>query len=109
MRTVRTAVAALALISLAGCGILLPTAKDRAGKKTPEFRSGYSDGCASATAQDTNHRAEQMRDENLYKTDAHYRAGWAAGVTNCRTNTNRPANTPAAGPIPDNQPGGHPN
>jgi hypothetical protein len=109
MRIFRTAVAALALVSLAGCGILFPTAKDRAVKKSPEFRNGYSDGCGSSTAQDTNHRAEQMRDENLYKTDSRYRAGWASGFANCRTTTNRPANTPAAGPIPDNQPGGHPN
>lgn len=109
MRALRTAFAVLALVSLAGCGILLPTAKDRAAKKTPAFREGYSDGCASATVQDTNHRAEQVRDENLYKTDAHYRSGWASGFGNCRTNTNRPANTPGAGPIPDNQPGAHPN
>ncbi len=109
MRVFRPAIAVLVLISLAGCGILLPTARDRAGKKTPSFRNGYSDGCTSATIQDTNHRAEQVRDENLYKADAHYRAGWAGGFNNCRTNTNRPANTPSAGPIPDNQPGGHPN
>jgi predicted small lipoprotein YifL len=109
MRILRSAVAALALVSLAGCGILLPTAKDRAAKKSPNFRSGYSDGCASATTQDTNHRAEQVRDESLYKSDSRYRSGWASGFANCRTTTNRPANTPAAGPIPDNQPGGHPN
>jgi len=109
MRLFRSSVAVLALISLAGCGILLPNARDRAAKKSAEFRNGYEDGCSSSTAQDVNHRAEQVRDENLYKTDGRYRAGWASGFTNCRTTTNRPANTPNAGPIPDNSPGGRPN
>ncbi len=109
MRLFRSAVAAIALISLAGCGILLPSPRDRAAKKTAEFRNGYSDGCASATAQDVNHRADQQRDDNLYKTDGRYRAGWASGFNNCRTNTNSRGNMPNAGPIPDNSPGGHPN
>jgi hypothetical protein len=94
--------------ALCGCGIFLPTAKDRAAKATPEFRSGYSDGCASANAKGTNFRAEQVRDDNLYKTSAHYRSGWASGVTNCRNNNVDPRNQPNAGPLPDNSPGGHP-
>lgn len=105
---IRPAIALLAALSLSGCGILLPTAKDRAAKNTPGFRSGYSDGCASASAKNTNYRAEQVRDDNLYKTDAHYRSGWASGFTNCRNNVVDPRNQPNAGPIPDNSPGGHP-
>jgi len=77
-------------------------------KNTPGFKAGYSDGCSSANAQDTNYRAEQVRDENLYKTDKHYRSGWASGFYNCRTNLAHPVGTPNSGPIPDNQPGGHP-
>jgi len=102
------AIALLAALTLSGCGILLPTAKDRAAKNTPNFKSGYSDGCASAGTQSANYRADQVRDENLYKTDAHYRSGWASGFSNCRNNTINPRNQPNAGPIPDNSPGGHP-
>jgi hypothetical protein len=100
--------AALAL-SLAGCGILMPTARDRAAKNTPGFKSGYSDGCASATIQDVNYRADQVRDENLYKTDKHYRTGWASGFYNCRTNRTHSMTGPGSGPIPDNRPGARPN
>lgn len=95
-------------LSVAGCGILLPTQRDRAAKNTPGFKAGYSDGCASATIQDTNYRADQVRDENLYKTDKFYRSGWASGFYNCRTNRTHPMSGPGSGPIPDNQPGGHP-
>jgi len=101
-------IAVAAAISLAGCGILMPTARDRAAKKTPGFKAGYSDGCASATIQDTKYRGEQVRDENLYKTDKFYRSGWSSGFYNCRTNVSHPESTPNSGPIPDNLPGGHP-
>lgn len=107
-RLIAPSLALLAALSLAGCGILLPTQRDRAAKNTPGFKAGYSDGCASATIQDTNYRADQVRDENLYKTDKHYRSGWASGFYNCRTNRTHPMSGPNSGPIPDNQPGGHP-
>jgi hypothetical protein len=102
----RNIVILAAAFSLVGCGILFPSARDRAGRDTPGFKSGYSDGCASATIQDTNYRADQVRDENLYKTDRHYRSGWASGFYNCRTNRTHGMTNPNAGPIPDNLPGG---
>lgn len=98
------AVSITAAVLLAGCGIFLPTARDRAAKATPGFKAGYSDGCASATLQDANYRAGQIRDENMFNTDKHYRTGWTSGFTNCRTQRTQ---NPAAGPIPDNHPGGH--
>lgn len=107
-RLLAPSLALLCALSVAGCGIMMPTARDRAAKNTPGFKSGYSDGCASATIQDTNYRSDQVRDENLYKTDKHYRAGWASGFSNCRTNQTHPMSGPGTGPIPDNQPGGHP-
>jgi len=106
--TKRTLVLVVAALSLAGCGILFPTARDRAAKNTPGFKSGFSDGCASATIQDTNYRKDTVRDEELYKSDANYRAGWSSGFYNCRTNQTHTAQTPNVGPIPDNNPGGHP-
>lgn len=104
----RTLVVAVAVLSLAGCGILMPSAKDRAAKKTPGFKSGFSDGCASATNQATNYRTDLVRDEAEYKTDKHYRSGWASGFYNCRTNQTNQVYQPNAGPIPDNNPGHHP-
>ncbi len=98
----------LAAVSLAGCGILMPTSRDRAAKNTPGFKAGFSDGCASATMEQTNYRTDQVRDEALYKSDKNYRAGWASGLYNCRTNKTQQMNQPNAGPIPDNNPGGHP-
>jgi hypothetical protein len=107
-RRITSALSVLVAISLSGCGILLPSSRDRAAKNTPGFKAGYSDGCASATIQDTNYRADQVRDESLYSTDKHYRSGWASGFYNCRTNRTHPMNNSTSGPIPDNQPGGHP-
>jgi hypothetical protein len=100
------ALTAVIALSLAGCGIVLPSSRDIAAKNTPGFKSGYSDGCASATVQDTKYRKEQIRDDNLYKTDKHYRAGWASGFYNCRTNRTHGATGPDSSPIPDNHPGG---
>ena len=103
---VATAIVIALALSLSGCGILLPTQRDRAAKNTPGFKAGYSDGCASATIQDTNYRGDQVRDENLYNTDKHYRSGWASGFYNCRTNLTHGATSPSTGPIPDLHPGG---
>lgn len=96
-------------VALAGCGIVFPGPRDRANKNSPGFKSGFSDGCASATMQDTSYRNEQVRDEQLYKTDKHYRSGWASGFYNCRTNKTHAIYTPNAGPIPDSSPGAKPN
>ena len=108
MKLLTATIAVAAAVLLAGCGILMPSHRETAAKNTPGFKSGYSDGCASATVQDTTYRAEQVRDENLYKTDKYYRSGWSSGFYNCRTNLAHPVGTPNGGPIPDNQPGGHP-
>jgi hypothetical protein len=105
-KTARLAITLFAVLSLAGCGIIFPTVHQRAGRNTPGFRSGYTDGCASANSQDTNYRREQVRDASSYASDKNYRAGWASGFYNCRTVT---THDPAKGPIPDNEPGGHSN
>jgi hypothetical protein len=43
----------------------------------PEFRAGYSDGCASVNA-------ARQRDEVRFKTDAQYAQGWRDGYDICR-------------------------
>ena len=102
--TARIAFAAFAALTLAGCGIVFPSARERAMKNTPGFKAGYSDGCASANAQGTNYRNDQVRDP-AYANDRNYQLGWASGHANCRTFTTR---APTAGPIPDNNPGTQP-
>ncbi|MDE2184175.1 MAG: hypothetical protein KGJ78_14240 [Alphaproteobacteria bacterium] len=102
------AVVTLAALALAGCGIVFPSARERAARNNPNFQSGYTDGCASANQQGANYRKDAVRDDVLYKTDKAYRSGWGSGFYNCRNNVTRAPTTPGAGPIPDNSPGGQP-
>lgn len=93
--------AALAvLLALMGC----ESAADRAMKRTPDFRAGYSDGCASAGTQGANPRdTAPMRDEAAYRTNRAYRTGWGTGFNGCRTyqpGGNMPP-PPGQGPIAD--------
>src|SRR3569623_2323301 len=71
-----------ALLALMGC----ESAADRAMNRTPDFRAGYSDGCASAGTQGANPRdTDLMRDEAAYRTNRAYRTGWGTGFKGCRT------------------------
>jgi hypothetical protein len=97
------AVVAASALSLAGCGILFPSAKMRATKNTPGFRAGFTDGCAAASAAAASDTTGTVRDQRSYDTDKSYRAGWASGLANCRTQ-NSPS--PDKSPVPDNSPGG---
>jgi hypothetical protein len=88
------------LAVLAGC----ESAADRALKRTPDFRAGYSDGCASAGTQGANMRdTEPVRDEEAYRANRAYRAGWGTGFNACRSS--QPGNNmpppPGRGPIAD--------
>lgn len=90
------------LTVLAGC----ESAADRALKRTPDFRAGYSDGCASAGTQGANMRdTEPVRDEEAYRANRAYRAGWGTGFNACRgyqPGNNMPP--PGRGPIADPNP-----
>jgi hypothetical protein len=105
-RLVRLGLVAIATVSLSGCGFLFETRGERAMRNTPNFKSGYADGCATANAQGVNYGRDTTRDTQLYQTDKAYRAGWAAGVSSCRANlaAGQPG-TPPQGPIPDTNPG----
>ncbi|MBS0281005.1 MAG: hypothetical protein JSR25_07575 [Proteobacteria bacterium] len=92
-----------AALALMGC----ESAADRAMKKTPDFRAGYSDGCSSAGTQGANPRdTAAMRDEAAYRTNRAYRTGWGTGFNACRTY--QPGNNmpppPGRGPIGDPRP-----
>src|SRR3954466_11291809 len=71
------------VFGLCGCG-LFPSAAERAIQKRPDFRAGYSDGCAAATATGANPREGPYRDETLYQASQAYRSGWGNGYSLCR-------------------------
>ena len=77
------ALALTGALAFAACG-LFPSAAERAVQKSPDFRAGYSDGCAAASATGANPREGPYRDEALYKASQAYRAGWGNGYSLCR-------------------------
>jgi len=86
------------LMALMGC----ESAADRAMKRTPDFRAGYSDGCASANQEGGANKREDniIRDEAAYRANKDYRSGWGRGFGACRA-MNRPS-APGAGPFATN-------
>ena len=102
-RHVRRLAALAALVMLWGC----ESASDRALRKTPDFKAGYSDGCASAGTQGANMRdTEPVRDEESYRSNRAYHAGWGTGFNACRSyqpSGNMPP-LPGRGPIGDPHP-----
>jgi hypothetical protein len=99
----RILLVALTAVSLSGC-IFYETRADRHMRETPNFKSGYADGCAAANVEGANFRQSTVRDQALYDSDKAYRAGWASGLSACKPDT---PTDPARGPIPDMSPGGH--
>jgi hypothetical protein len=97
-----SSMAALALLlALMGC----ESAADRAMKRTPDFRAGYSDGCASAGTEGANPRdTAPLRDEAAYGSNRAYRTGWGTGFNACRTYQPGGNVPPGRGPIADPNP-----
>jgi hypothetical protein len=89
-----------------GCTIFGGPA-DKALRRTPSYRDGYQDGCAAATDAGANLRTGPRTDNELYKTDAIYRHGWANGYQACRSTLTpgSQANMPGANPILNPNPG----
>jgi len=86
----RVGVAFLALITLAGCAVF-GGPEDRALRRTPSFRAGYSDGCAAATGQSANPRETP---QSLANADKLYRRGYASGYQTCQRTTIAPGDAP---------------
>jgi hypothetical protein len=99
----RLAMLLLVGLALSGC----ESATDRAMKNSPDYKAGYSDGCASAGSRGANMRdSGRVRDEQAYQTDRAYGAGWDTGFNTCRdyqSSTGTPP-LPGQGPIPDPNP-----
>jgi hypothetical protein len=73
--------AVICLLLLAGC----TSAADRATRNSPDFKAGYSDGCASAGLQGANPRDTGLtRDDGAYRANPAYHSGWGEGFGACR-------------------------
>ena len=96
--------AAFALVPLLSACVFLEGPVSRQEEKSPNFKSGYDDGCATASTVSANMRKQSdVRDMALFRTDKAYRAGWSAGYTACRP-ANERMTTPNEGPIADPYP-----
>ena len=88
--------------SLGSC-IFFETPAMRAMRNDPNFKAGYSDGCASANARGASFTGEKVRDETLFKTSQPYRAGWSNGYSTCNNQLYGPG-TPNTSDMPDHRP-----
>jgi hypothetical protein len=90
---------ALALPLLSAC-IFFEGPEARAIRKSPNYKQGYEDGCATVSSKSANYREQtDYRDRTLFKTDKAYRSGWSAGYTACRPVLGN--EEPQNGPVPD--------
>lgn len=97
------------VLPLSACGLLL-SKQERALRKSPDYQAGYQDGCNSAWSPDANKRHDDtiVRDDQLYKNNKAYRAGWNSGLNACRSASNTGGTNPGTvpgEPIPDQNPG----
>ena len=80
-------------IALTGCAIFGGRA-DQALRRTPNFRAGYADGCAAATAQSANPRDDKG---SLEGEDRTYKRGYAMGYQSCQQRSTAPVGAPTGG------------
>lgn len=52
-------------------------------RNSPEFQTGYADGCATATTRTAGVADDTQRDSALAKSSEAYRIGWASGFGSC--------------------------
>ena len=91
----RTLAVLALLLPLSACA-LFESPATRALRRTPDYRAGYGDGCASANSS-ANPRADtQIRDADAYRGNPAYRRGWNEGLGACRSATQM-QNNPMAG------------
>ena len=65
--------------ALAGCGLGRSEHAD-----DPNYKAGHSDGCWSATSEVPGDPSTITRNEEAFKSNEAYRAGWKAGYSACR-------------------------
>ena len=101
-RPIRLVLVPILAASLSSC-IFFETKAMRAMRNNPDFKAGYSDGCASANARGTSFRGEKVRDDALFKTNEPYRTGWSNGYSTCNNQIYSPG-TPNVSDLPDHRP-----
>jgi len=75
---------------LSGC-FLFESKATRALRASPDYKSGYGDGCASAGTVSANPRADtRIRDDQAFAGNNAYRMGWNEGYGACRPMQNSP-------------------
>lgn len=83
----------LAALMLTGCAIFGGRA-DKALRRSANFRAGYSDGCAAATAQTANPRDDK---DTLAGEDKLYKRGYSMGFQSCQQRPIAPSGAPTGG------------
>ena len=66
------------LLALGGCA-----GDSNVNRDSPDYAAGYSDGCATGQARDTYPRGRVTRDEEAFRHNADYKAGWRTGYNAC--------------------------
>jgi hypothetical protein len=56
--------------------------------KEPNFQSGYDDGCRTASSRGSGSGNPKYRNDNLFRNDKAYEAGWRNGYSSCGQSTN---------------------
>ena len=91
--------AALTIPLVSAC-IFFEGPEARQIEKSPNYKQGYEDGCATVSSKSANFREQtDYRDKTLFNTDKAYRSGWSAGYTGCRPVLGN--EEPQNGPVPD--------
>ena len=88
-----------AAAALAGCA-----GPSAAVRNSQPYQVGYSDGCAAANAAGSSYRYGPVRNEDAFRSNKAYRAGWNTGYSACRRTITTPGSDPR-NPIPEISPG----
>jgi hypothetical protein len=73
-------------VAFAALPLLLSACAAMGDPDSPSYSAGFSDGCATASAEGRAIPARQpQRDAALYAKDTGYRDGWLSGHAACRT------------------------
>jgi hypothetical protein len=81
--TLRAFLIPAALVMLSAC------AAETADTNSADYGVGYSDGCASGSSADSHPRGRVTRDEQAFRSNADYKAGWRTGYNACLVRTGR--------------------
>ena len=102
MFSLASRIAAFLLLGFALSACASPA--NRELRNSPDYKAGYSDGCASASGPGANMRdTNRTRDEQAYQGNRAYSTGWDTGFHACgmsQSSRGMPP-MPGQGPIPD--------